>query len=142
MKKTQIGWVIIVVIALISIFPFLANDNQIAKIIIPSVGLIILLFFYKLTIIVTDKFLFFSMGIGIIKKTYRLNDISICKPITYTPFGWGIRIINGGIRYNVSGNKAIEIRLNNKHKVIQIGTNTPEELSSYINSMKAKENAM
>ncbi len=94
--------------------------------------------FYKLTILVTDDAVQFSLGIGIIKGKYNLSVINNCKPLSYIPFGWGIRLRPGVILFNVSGNKAIELEIKNKNRKIWIGTNKPEEISQYIKSLKDK----
>ena len=85
--------------------------------------------FNKITITITKKTLSFSMGMGLIKKTYPLSEIKSCTPIKNNIInGWGIRRILGGWLYNVSGFQAIELRFKNENKIIRIGTNKPEEV--------------
>ncbi len=94
--------------------------------------LIVLLLFYNLTITVDDHFVRFSFGIGIIRGKFALSEIEICRPKTYIALGWGIRLRPGVIIYNVSGNKAIELKIKGKKRYVWIGTNSPEELCGYI----------
>ena len=132
MKKTQIGWVFIVVLLLINILTLYKAPSPV--IFIFCVTFIILLLFYKLTIHVDDKAVSFSFGIGMIRGKYSLKDIEACRSITYLPLGFGIRIRPNTILFNVSGRHAIELSIKGKKRKVWIGTNTPEELAAYINS--------
>ena len=85
--------------------------------------------FNKITITITKTTLSFSMGVGLIKKTYPMSDIQSCTPIKNNIInGWGIRRILGGWLYNVSGFQAIELRFKNENKIIRIGTDKPNEV--------------
>ncbi|MCT4590901.1 MAG: hypothetical protein N4A71_23960 [Carboxylicivirga sp.] len=134
MKKIQTGWVIIVVTLVAWFFVMFFYRELYASMTISLVSLLILLLFYKLTVEVSDKHVSFYMGIGLIRRTFALKDIIHCKPISYMPLGWGIRFRPGAILYNVSGTKAIELKLKNKRWNVWIGTDVPDELADYINS--------
>jgi hypothetical protein len=98
--------------------------------------LICLLIFYKLTISIDDTYLSFSLGIGLISKKYFLSDIKTCKPVKNSAFyGIGIKKIQNGWLYNVSGLGAIELSFKNKNSVVRIGTNDPEAVSLTVNSL-------
>ena len=116
MKRTQFGWVFFGVIFLIFGFVIYQNRNLNTLLILSALAIVLLLLFYKLTISITDQYVKFSMGIGIIKGKYKLSEINYCKPLSYIPFGWGIRLRPGVILFNVSGNKAIELEINNKNR--------------------------
>ena len=89
--------------------------------------------FNKITITITETTVAFVMGMGIVKKSYALKDINSCTAHKNSIFnGWGIRVIQGGWLYNVSGFHSIELRFKNNAKVIRIGTDKPDEVSSYI----------
>ncbi len=93
--------------------------------------------FYKLTISITDSNLTFKMGIGIIKKTYPLNEIKSVKPHkNHLLNGWGIRVIPGGWLYNVSGFQSIELTFKNNSKTIRIGTDVPEMICEELKTKK------
>ena len=77
------------------------------------------------------------MGIGLIRGTYELKELSACRPMDYTPLGWGIRFRPGVTLYNVSGNRAIELEFKNRDRKIWLGTNTPEEIAAFINEKMA-----
>ena len=47
-------------------------------------------------------------------------------------FGYGIHYTPRGILYNVSGRYAVELRLYDKKRTIQIGTNDAEKLKETI----------
>lgn len=138
MKRTQFGWVFLIVILIIVSIVIYQDRNLKSIIIISLVSLIVFLNFYKLTIKVTDEYIGFSFGIGLIKGRYKLKDINYCKPISYITLGWGIRLRPGVILFNVSGNKAIELDIKNKKRKVWIGTDAPDELSEYINLKRNK----
>ncbi len=137
MKKTQYGWAFFVIIIIIAAFVVLLTGNLGSIIIISGLSLVLLLLFYKLTIEVTEQYVQFSMGVGLISGKYQMSDVQNCKPLNYTPFGWGVRWRPGVTLFNVSGNKAIELEIKNKSRKIWIGTDDPEEIASFINSKRA-----
>lgn len=97
--------------------------------------IICLLAFYRLTIIVSDSRVGFSMGTGLIKKHYPIEEIESCRPVSNPAFyGIGIHWTPDGWLYNVSGRKAIELTFKNRKK-IRVGTDRPEEIASIINKM-------
>jgi len=105
------------------------------------VFLICLLVFYKLTIIIDDKFVTFKLGIGLVSKSYKIADLKSCKPIATSVWnGIGIRMLPNGWLYNVSGLKAIELQFANKKSIVQIGTNKPDEISQLIQSLIGRGN--
>lgn len=133
MKRTQFGWVILIVILFVMTIVLYQDRNPTSIRIAATVSLIVLANFYKLTIRVTDEEVSFSMGIGLIRGKYQLEDINYCKPISYATLGWGIRLRPGVILFNVSGNQAIELEIKNKVRRVWIGTDSPDELAEYIN---------
>jgi hypothetical protein len=134
MKRTQIGWLIIAIIGIIDCLVLYENHNFSTIIITIGMSLLLILLFYKLTILIDDEFVRFSFGIGLIRGKFRLSTIEYCRPTQYFPLGWGIRIRPGVILFNVSGTKAIELSFRGKFRKIWIGTDYPDELSGYINS--------
>jgi hypothetical protein len=98
--------------------------------------LICLLIFYKLTITVDQTKVSFKLGIGLVRKSYKISDVKSCKSVTNSIFnGIGIRMLPNGWLYNVTGLKAIELQFRNKKSVVRIGTNQPEEICGLIQSM-------
>ena len=141
MKKTQMGWVFIILIPLVAAFNLIYFPELLIAISIVTTLFIVLLLFYKLSVEVDNSHVRFSFGIGLIKGKYLLKDINYCKAIKYMPLGWGIRFRPGAILYNVSGNKAIELSVKNKKLKVWIGTNAPDELAAYISSKLPKGRA-
>lgn len=136
MKRTQFGWVFLLVIISILAFVVYQIQDTTTLIALSVFAFILLLLFYKLSIQVTDKYVKFSFGIGLISGKYDLEDISFCKSLNYIPFGWGIRLRPGVILFNISGNKAIELKLKHKNRKVWIGSNCAEEIADYINSKR------
>lgn len=136
MKRTQYAWVVFAVIVIISALIISQNHELKTILILSALAIVLLLLFFRLTISVNHKEVKFSMGIGIINGKYKLSDITYCKPLSYVPFGWGIRLRPGVILFNVSSNKAVELAINGKTRKVWIGTNTPEEIAEYINDMR------
>ncbi|WEK17544.1 MAG: DUF6141 family protein [Candidatus Pedobacter colombiensis] len=70
-------------------------------------------------------------------KYYSWDMIAKSYVRTYSPLGeyggWGIRHSNSGegMAYNISGNKGLQLELNNGKKIL-IGTNKPEELEAVL----------
>lgn len=98
--------------------------------------LICLLIFYKLTISVSDTYVSFRMGIGLVSRKYLISDIKSCMPVKNNIFtGIGIRMLTNGWLYNVSGLQAIELTFKNRKTVVRIGTDKPEEVAMEINKL-------
>ena len=133
MRKTQIGWVFIIIIGgIFAVLPFIKSGGAAFAFTTQILLGIILFLFYRLTIIVDDEFVQFIFGIGLIRGKYKLSEITQCRPVRYFSFGWGIRLRPGVILFNVSGNKAIELVIKGKRRKVRIGTDSPEEISEYI----------
>jgi hypothetical protein len=139
MRKTQIGWAVIIIVLIvesISIVQYPGNTNFM----ILTAGMILmLLLFGTLTIVVTGTHLKFFFGIGLIRAKYSFSDIVYCRPINYFSLGWGIRFKPGITIFNVSGNKAIEIRRRSSDQIIYIGTDAPEEVVDWVYKKMRKE---
>ncbi len=135
MKKTQIGWIFIVLVAIVGLMTFIQPLGESTRILY-GIMFLILVNFYCLTVKVDQNSVGFSFGIGIIQKKYLFSDIEYCKPISYMPMGFGIRYRPTAILYNVAGYKAIELQVKGKSRNVWIGTDEPEELAAYINSKR------
>jgi len=113
-------------------------------VLIPSLFLLFgLLCCYQITITIDDTYFSFKIGIGLIKKRYKITNIKSCQPYSGVHRGFGIgtkRNFFGDVmkQYNVTGMKAIEIRLYDDNAIIKIGTNQPNEISEYVQSLIEK----
>jgi len=136
-KHTQIGYLILFILILISLF-FLwiltkSNFDLLTSIIMILV-LIILSSFLTLNVIVNSKFLKIKFGPGIFRKNILINEIKSVEIVkNHWYYGWGIRYwyFPKMWIYNVSGFKAIEIKMKNG-KINRIGTDEPEKLEKAI----------
>jgi hypothetical protein len=91
------------------------------------------LVFFKMTIIIDDTHLTFSMGIGLVRKSYPLSEIASCKPVTTSVLsGVGIHMTSSGWLYNVSGKYAIELTFKSSGRRIRIGTDKPDEIAEAV----------
>jgi hypothetical protein len=105
---------------------------------IPLLALVSLLF-YNLTIVVSRETVAFSFGTGLIRRSYKIDDIESCSPVNNKWWhGWGIHFAGNTTIYNVSGMKAIELKFKGKKRTVRIGTDEPEKLSQYINELIEK----
>ncbi len=96
--------------------------------------LICFLIFYQLTIRISNDSISFSLGIGLVGKTYKFSEIKSCKAVTNSALnGIGIRMLSNGWLYNVTGLKAVELQFKNRKSVVRIGTDKPEEIANLIN---------
>jgi len=150
-KYTQFGTVSVVILlplfllfAVLTIKSALANTPELIVLGVLSLTFFLcLLTFYKLTITVDNTHVSFKLGIGLFSKSYKIADLSSCTPVTNSAiYGIGIRWLPDGWLYNVSGLKAIELRFKHKASVIRIGTNKPEEISQFIQSLMGSENSI
>jgi len=133
MKKTQIGWAVIIIVAVIELMIFIQPLDKTTQLIV-SLGMVVMLvLFGSLTIIVNDTHLTFFLGIGLIRGKYDLKDIVYCRSVNYFSLGWGIRFKPGITIFNVSGNKAIEIKRRSSYQLIYLGTEFPEEIAAIVN---------
>lgn len=143
-KYTQFGTLsVLIMLPLLLLFSVLLIKSWLDNtpdfyihIILVLTFLICLLIFYKLTIIVDSSRISFKLGIGLISKSYNIKDLKLCKPVTNSVFiGIGIRMLQNGWLYNVTGLKAIELQFVNKKSVVRIGTDKPDEISHLVQSL-------
>jgi len=93
---------------------------------------VVLVLFHRLTVAVTDSLVRISFGPGLIRKQFRLEEIVECRPVRNRWwYGWGIKYTPHGWLYNVSGLRAVELRMRNG-RTCRIGTDEPSRLSDAI----------
>lgn len=139
MKRTQIGWVFLIIIPAITWLIWQMDTASPKVLPMLIVMALVLLNGFCLTVTVDDEYVRFSFGIGLFRRKYAISDIEYCKSISYFSLGWGIRFRSDAILYNVSGNKAIELTMKGKFRKVWIGTDVPDELSTYINKQIQKK---
>jgi hypothetical protein len=136
-RHTQTGSVIVGVTLVgvaIALPPVVATGTRPAAIMLFAVVALLAVAFSTLTIIVDDTHLRWHFTFGLIRGQIALGDISQCRTVR-NPwyYGWGIHLFPGGVLYNVSGFKAVEISRRNGRRV-RIGTDEPEVLCRVIDS--------
>jgi hypothetical protein len=139
-RHTQIGYVILVmltpVIVILAAVLMLAPDGwPLLAILIPLVlGAVA---FARLTVTVDANSVWLRFGLGLIRKRIPTRDILSCGVVNVPWYaGWGIRWTGDGWLYNVSGGRAVELRMRNGKRYL-IGTDRPQELESAIRQATA-----
>jgi len=142
-KKSQIGWLVIGTLALITFFLYLAYANQwgdspltfIPFVLIAALFLFLCCLFYQLTIELDGGALKLTYGIGLIKFKFRIDEFERAEVIkTPWQYGIGIRVTPKGMLYNIQGSKAVLIKFSSeeKNKSIMIGSQEPFQLKEAI----------
>jgi hypothetical protein len=66
------------------------------------------------------------------------SDVASCQARTYRPIreygGWGIRFGRGGMAYNVSGDRGVQLELR-RSKALLVGSQRAEQLASIIQAI-------
>jgi len=137
---TQLGTVLIALflpLFIYSLVLWIDSDFAIGSgFLLLLISLFALLCFCKLTITIDNTYVSFRMGVGFIRKRYKISDIKSAKPVRNSILrGIGIRFFSNGVLYNVSGLKAVELEFHNTERVVQIGTSQPEEVAKQINTL-------
>ena len=136
-RHTQFGWVMLysllvavaVAAAIASVVP--SPRWSILAVLIP-VLLITLVLFINLTVMVDGRAVRIAFGIGLIRKTFPLEDIRTVQPVrNQFWYGWGIHLTPRGWLFNVSGFEAVELEMKNGRRY-RIGTDEPEKLNEAI----------
>ncbi len=133
-RHDQIGWLMIVVVGAAAILAGVLWiwDGELVNGVTCIILLALMPFFYRLQVTGDETGLGVRFGIGLIKTNFQWQDIEACRPVRNKwYFGWGIRKIDRGWMYNISGLDAVEISMNNG-RVYRIGTDEPERLCNAI----------
>ena len=144
-KHTQYGaWTIVVFLIVgLLLIPVVGSMITGGRVLVAIVTIALLLLglalFYALTVQISDGKLKFWFGIGLIKKTYALDEIQSTREVR-DPwyYFWGIKSIPGGWLYAVAPGEALEIVLQGD-KTIHVGTNQSKELKEALDKAMAAE---
>ena len=102
-----------------------------------------LLLCYKITITVDDTYLTIKLGVGWIRKKFRIESFESCRSTSSQRMGVGHKITFTGREYKyyiVTGFKVVELKFHNTDIVVQIGSPRAEEISEYIQSLINQSN--
>jgi len=90
--------------------------------------------FATLTVVVDDRTVSLSFGLGSLRREVVLADVNAARKVRDHWYdGWGVRIIPRGRLYNVGGLDAVELEMENG-RVVRIGTDQPDALLAAINA--------
>lgn len=141
-RHTQLGWVTIGMcgglIVFLNLLPKPAPGLNEVFLLGMLLLVAVMLLMGTLTVEVDDASVRVSFGVGLIRKSFRLDEIASVRPVRNRWWwGWGIRLIPGGWLYNVSGLDAVELVLKNR-KIFRIGTDEPRVLADFIQARLGK----
>jgi hypothetical protein len=126
-------------VTIVATVPFMAKEGLVALVplaVVVLVGAVILMIFTRLTVQVDDAEVRWAFGRGFPKYRLALDEIAATQVVSNTAwYGYGIRIIPGGMLYNISGSGAVEITRRDGKKV-RIGTDEPEVLRAAIEAVR------
>ena len=134
-RHTQIGWVILGVLAAIGVLvaPRLPEGGfGIAGGPLLAVLAVVLLLFSTLTVEIDGEAIRLWFGVGLIRKRFELAEVRGWAAVRSPWYcGWGIRLGPRGVLWNVSGYDAVELTLaDGRH--FRIGTDEPDALVAAI----------
>jgi hypothetical protein len=116
-------------------------DDRAVGLALPLMALLPAWFYaVKLVTEVTDEELIVRFRLLWPERRFPLRGIRSAKAIDYRPVrdygGWGVRWGFRGRAYNVSGNRGVELELDDGSRVL-IGSQRPEELANAIAARKS-----
>lgn len=140
-RHTQVGWAILgfamAVVALV--WTGLPAEAAVAAR-LPLLLIIapVVLVFSALTVEVDGDAIRLRFGVGLVRKRIPLRDVKSWREIRNPWYsGWGIRLLPGGVLWNVSGFDAVELALGDG-KRFRIGTDEPAALTAAITRAKGE----
>ena len=136
-RHTQVGWVILAVVALLGLFvlPRLRADHLPVTPLLVVLGLVLLIS-SSLTVEVDQEAIRLRFGIGLVRKRIPLEGVRGWSEVRNPWYaGWGIRLLPGGVLWNVSGLDAVELDVGSERR-FRIGTDDPAALAAAIARVK------
>ena len=142
MLSTRLLLGIPMVLFLILTASLLITGRGMVEAIGPIIAVLILLvidtLFRSLTVTIDPKNISLVFGPGIIQKKFRISEIETASTVRNRWwYGLGIRKINGGWMYGISGLDAIELVMNDKRR-FRIGTDEPDRLFVAIEAIRSQ----
>lgn len=129
------------VLAMLGALPFLQGTERLIVLGVASSLAVVLLLFHRLDVQVDETHLGIRFGIGLIRTRFALAEIRAAAPVHNSWIaGWGIRLLDNGFLFNVSGLDAVEITLASG-RVHRIGTDEPEALARALREALAQSGA-
>jgi hypothetical protein len=147
-RHTQIGWTLIVLVVAVvlgelTIVAFSSPQSTLALALsgaLVAVVAVMLTLFSTLTVVVDDRTVSLSFGLGSLRREVMLADVvAVHKVRNHWYAGWGVRIIPRGRLYNVGGLDAVELEMD-YGRVVRVGTDQPDALLAAVKAaLEAKE---
>ncbi|MBP5473631.1 MAG: hypothetical protein J6X92_02585 [Bacteroidales bacterium] len=98
---------------------------------IVAICIFTILLSYKMIIVIDKETLFYSFGVGLIKKTIYLSDIEDCSVVKLSSIGLKRKLRTKSFNIFFT-NKGVMITLNNSSKKIILGSRNAEEIKTAI----------
>lgn len=137
-KEFQFAWWILILVVLWLVLTYLHYSGSPAiswnTYLSSTITLLALsLLFYGMKTEIDNSIIKLSFGIGLISKKIQLNNVKSVEVVRNKWYqGWGIRLIDNGWLYNISGLNAVEINQKDKRSIIRIGSQQPADLRKAI----------
>lgn len=139
-RHRQTGWTMIlpmlVVVGILALLvvSIVPHGEWMEAIALVSIPLVIILFFFSMSVEVNESKVVIRFGIGLFRKSIPLDSIRKCESVR-NPwwYGWGIHYTPRGWLYNISGFDAVELTLVGD-KTLRIGSDEPDTLCAAIRS--------
>jgi hypothetical protein len=130
-RHRQIGWTIIIVLGLATLFAAAAGLETLRPglLLIVAVTILTGLLFSSLTIEVTESELVWFFGPGFLKRRVARSEIAFAVTARNKWWwGWGVHLTSQGWLYNVDGLEAVEITQKDGES-FRLGTDEPQALA-------------
>jgi len=134
-QNLKIVWVVVIIILIIMAvlgFGAIGTENEKGEefpviTVFFNIGLMVFLFLlsYNFQIKLTSKKLFVQFGVGILKKSFDVNEIDkssikIVRPSKWYGIGWRYNF-DGDMIFNAKYGKAVKFQLKNQSKKYYVG---------------------
>jgi hypothetical protein len=140
-RHTQIGWVILGVMAAILAFvwsrlpPEAAAAAGVPMLLVAALTLLV---FSALTVEVDAETIRLRFGIGLVRKSIPIGEVMGWQEVRNPWYsGWGIRLGPGYVLWNVSGRDAVELALASGQRY-RVGTDEPAALAAALVRVKGE----
>jgi hypothetical protein len=131
-KASAIRWMLGVAVAILGWLAIRGGEGSAVMLLVAAILLVTLILFASLTVEVTDTEVRLSFGLGVIRKSFQVDeirDVSVVKNPWY--YGWGIHMTPHGWLFNVAGPDAVELTFDSGNKV-RIGSDEPSRLMAAV----------
>lgn len=126
------------VLAPLAALPFLRGTEAGIALGVAIFFALCLLLCHQLEVRVDETHIHVRFGLGLIRARFALSEVRSAAPVRNSWIhGWGIRLLENGFLYNVSGLDAVEIALASG-RIHRIGTDEPEALAQALREALAQ----